>query len=196
MIGVVDYEAGNIASVSNALSAIGVDFIVSNSRRELERCAGIILPGVGAAPGAMRSLERLQLSGFLRNPGIPLLGICLGMQLLYELSEEGPTKCLGTVSGTVREFDRSTSKVPHMGWNSVEQRSSSPLFAGITREAYFYFAHSYCAPVGASTIAATSEGVSFASAIQSGRFYGVQFHPEKSGANGLKLLKNFAALCR
>jgi imidazole glycerol-phosphate synthase subunit HisH len=196
MIGVVDYEGGNIASVSNALDAVGVEFIVSSDRHRLEHCSGIILPGVGAAPGAIALLERHQLTGFLKGVQVPLLGICLGMQLLYESSEEGSTKCLGAVPGIVRKFDQRTSKIPHMGWNVVEQRSSNSLFAGIPEKEYFYFAHSYYAPVDNSTIAVTSEGVPFASVVHSGRFYGVQFHPEKSGTSGLKLLKNFAELCK
>ncbi|HTP13666.1 MAG TPA: imidazole glycerol phosphate synthase subunit HisH [Bacteroidota bacterium] len=196
MIGVVDYEAGNIASVSNALASIGVDFVVSGDRRKLEGCSGIILPGVGAAPGAMRSLEQKQLTGLLKAPPVPLLGICLGMQLLYERSEEGTTNCLGALDGTVRRFGSETSKIPHMGWNAVDQQLSDQLFSGIPQGAFFYFAHSYYAPVDRSSISATTEGVPFASAIHDGRFYGVQFHPEKSGPIGLRVLKNFAAVCK
>ena len=196
MIGVVDYEAGNIASISNALAAIGTEFVVSSDAGELERCSGLILPGVGAAPGAMASLERVGLTPFLRSASVPLLGICLGMQLLYESSEEGLTNCLALVPGSVQRFDSRTSKIPHMGWNEVEQISPGPLMAGIASKEFFYFAHSYCSAVDGTTIAVTKEGTPFASVIQSGRVMGVQFHPEKSGATGLRLLKNFADLCK
>ncbi len=196
MIGVVDYEAGNIASVSNALEAVGIDFVVTASREKLGECSGVILPGVGAAPGAMASLERGRLTEFLKNPPVPLLGICLGMQILFETSEEGPTRCVGLLPGTVKKFDASTPKVPHMGWNAVDRIAPSPLFAGIRDGDYFYFAHSYYAPVGNRTVAVTSQGVPFASALQSGNVFGVQFHPEKSGPAGLQVLRNFAALCR
>jgi glutamine amidotransferase len=196
MIGVVDYEAGNIASISNALTTIGVEFIVSSETSKLDCCTGIILPGVGAASGAMASLQQNKMTEFLKHAPVPLLGICLGMQLLYESSEEGPTKCLGIVGGTVRKFDKRTSKIPHMGWNVVDQRSSIPLMEGIATKEYFYFAHSYYSPVDGMTTAITEEGIPFGSVIRSGVVMGVQFHPEKSGAVGLKLLKNFAGLCK
>ncbi len=196
MIGVVDYEAGNIASISNALTAIGAEFIVSSDSHKLEVCSGIILPGVGAAPGAMASLEQHELAGFLKSASVPLLGVCLGMQLFYENSEEGSTTCLGILHGTVKKFDKRTSKIPHMGWNVVEQGLSIPLMEGISTKEYFYFAHSYYSPVDETTVAFTDEGVRFASVNQSGTVMGVQFHPEKSGTVGLKLLKNFANLCK
>lgn len=196
MIGVVDYEAGNIASISNALTAIGAEFIVSGDSRKLECCSGIILPGVGAAPGAMASLVQHELAEFLKRASVPFLGICLGMQLLYENSEEGSTACLGILHGAVKKFDKRTPKIPHMGWDVVEQSSSIPLMERISTREYFYFAHSYYSPVDATTVAFTDEGARFASVIQSGTVMGVQFHPEKSGNAGLKLLKNFANLCK
>lgn len=196
MIGVVDYEAGNIASVSNALSSINAEFIVSNEIGKLQRCLGIILPGVGAAPGAMASLQQYQLTEYLRSVSVPMLGICLGMQLLYDNSEEGSTKCLGVVKGIVKKLDERASKVPHMGWNMVEQRLPNPLMEDIPQKEYFYFANSYYSPVDERTTAITNDGLQFSSAIQAGNFYGVQFHPEKSGQNGLRVLKNFAGLCK
>ncbi len=196
MIGVVDYEAGNIASVSNALTTIEADFIVTNDIAKLNVLHGIILPGVGAAGGAMASLKRSALDAFLPTVSVPFLGICLGMQLLYENSEEGSTKCLGIVEGTVRKFDGRTSKVPHMGWNTVEQRAPNPLMKGLPEREHFYFANSYYSPADRQTTAVTNDGVEFAAVIRRGNFLGVQFHPEKSGRSGLKLLKNFVELCR
>lgn len=189
MIGVIDYEAGNLASVTNALRSINAGVVVSSDARELSICSGIILPGVGAAQLAMRSLERRDLISFIRTLEVPFLGICLGMQVLYDESEEGNTKCLGIVSGTVEEFDASASRVPHMGWNKV-------IFTKTPGEnAHFYFAHSYYAPVGPATTATTECGVSFSAAMRTGNYFGVQFHPEKSGPAGLRLLRGFCDLC-
>ncbi len=196
MIGIVDYEAGNMASVSNGLATIGAKFIVSNDTQRLSECSGIILPGVGAAPGAMASLELNSLNTFLKNVSVPFLGICLGMQLLFETSEEGPTRCLGIIDGSIKKFDGRTSKIPHMGWNVVEQQSANPLLDGIPKKEYFYFAHSYYAPLDGGAVAVTNEGVRFTSVLQVRNVMGVQFHPEKSGKAGLRLLKNFVNLCR
>ncbi|HET8675471.1 MAG TPA: imidazole glycerol phosphate synthase subunit HisH [Blastocatellia bacterium] len=195
MIGVIDYEAGNLASVSNALKTIDVSFIVSPLASRLGDCGGIILPGVGAAPLAMRSLERQELVSFIRELKRPFLGICLGMQLLYDKSEEGDTDCLGIASGLVRRFDETAARVPHMGWNEVIFRTDNGLAEDVGEKASFYFAHSYYAPVGPATSAVTECGTSFSAAIRVGNFFGVQFHPEKSGAAGLKLLKSFCDLC-
>ncbi len=195
MIGVIDYEAGNLASVTNALRSIGASVVVSSDERELAQCGGIILPGVGAAPLAMRSLVAGGLADFIRSLEVPFLGICLGMQVLYDESREGNTKCLGIVPGTVEEFDARASRVPHMGWNEVVFTSDYPLAESIGEKRHFYFAHSYYAPVGAATTATTECGFSFSAAITKGNYYGVQFHPEKSGAAGLELLRNFCGLC-
>ena len=127
---------------------------------------------------------------------VPFLGICLGMQLLYRFSEEGETSCLGVVPGSVRKINPALSKVPHIGWNRVHFRADHPLIRGIGRSEYFYFAHSYAAEAGADPQAVADCGVPFAAAVFSGNFFGVQFHPEKSGSAGLRLLKNFDGLCR
>ena len=195
MIGVVDYEAGNISSVSNALSKVGAPFIVSNDAGELSKCSGIILPGVGAAPGAMQSLRELNLVEFLRTSEVPLLGICLGMQLLYEASEEGDTRCLGVVPGVIGSLNGRAETVPHMGWNRVRFFKESPVATDLLQEEYFYFAHSYVANVGPSTIAIADCGVEFTAVLGKDRVYGVQFHPEKSGSAGLRLMQNFTSLC-
>lgn len=195
MIGVIDYEAGNLASVTNALRSIDAGVVVSSDARELGRCSGIILPGVGAAPLAMHSLERRDLIGFIRTLEVPFLGICLGMQVLFDESREGNTKCLGIVPGTVEEFDAGASRVPHMGWNKVVFTADDSLTGTSVEDAYFYFAHSYYAPVGPATTATTECGVSFSAAMKKDNYLGVQFHPEKSGRAGLLLLKGFCDLC-
>ena len=196
MIGIVDYEAGNISSVANALSTIQAQFLVSGEPSMLLTCDGIILPGVGAAPGAMAALHHRKLPDFLSHCTKPVLGICLGMQLLYQSSEEGQTACLGIFPGVIKRFDESRQKVPHMGWNEVIQRGKNPLLNGIHEKEYFYFAHSYFAETDAITFATSSQVGIFAAAVAKNNYYGVQFHPEKSGKAGLKILQNFEALCK
>ena len=196
MIGIIDYEAGNLRSVTNALSTIGIEFIVTAERERLASCSGIILPGVGAAPGAMNSLQKCGMTEFLPTLQIPLLGICLGMQVLFDRSEEGTTNCLGIIPGTIKQLRSHNVKIPHMGWNEVTCQHRTSLWEGIGHKSYFYFAHSFIAEVGECTIADTDCGIPFSAAVRSGNFYGVQFHPEKSGAPGLRILKNFAHLCR
>ncbi|HMD14248.1 MAG TPA: imidazole glycerol phosphate synthase subunit HisH [Bacteroidota bacterium] len=195
MIGVVDYEAGNIASVRNALSTLEAEFIISSNAGELSRCSGIVLPGVGAATGAMRSLRKQGLTDFLRSVRVPLIGICLGMQILYEHSAEGDTRCLGILPGTIKKLNISAEKIPHMGWNRVEIMTPHLLMNGIRSNDFFYFAHSYIAPVDDSTVGITASGERFAAVVAKENYFGVQFHPEKSGASGLHLLRNFIELC-
>jgi len=196
VIGIVDYEMGGIASVSNALSQIGAGSTVGRTRTELAKCDGIILPGIGAAPGAMTSLHDQGLTTFLSSLKTPFLGVCLGMQLLHTFSEEGDTTCLKVLPGTVKRMNHAVCKVPHIGWNEVQVLSNHPLFEGLKNPAYFYFSHSYAAPVGPATTAVSDCGVRFASAVSKDRYFGVQFHPEKSGDAGLQFLKNFAKLCK
>jgi glutamine amidotransferase len=196
MIGIVDYEAGNIRSVTNALTTIETEFIVSGKPEILCGCSGIILPGVGAAPGAMRSLQRGGLAQFLTTVTVPFLGICLGMQILFDHSDEGDTDCLGVIPGNISALPEEKVKIPHIGWNEVIRLLPSPLWDEIPDNSYFYFANSYVASPGDGAIAVTDCGVTFTAAVQSGNFFGVQFHPEKSGSAGLTLLKNFVRLCR
>jgi imidazole glycerol-phosphate synthase subunit HisH len=196
MIGIVDYEAGNIASVSNALNAVGARFMVSGDPTVLKDCDGIILPGVGAAPGAMAALRQRDLGKFLSQCTQPLLGICLGMQLLYQSSEEGKTTCIGVFPGPVMKFDETRLKVPHMGWNEVNSIGKSPLMNGISEKEYFYFAHSYYVKPDPLTVATSTQDQAFAAVVVSGHYYGVQFHPEKSGSAGLAVLHNFDLLCK
>lgn len=191
MTGIIDYGAGNTASVSYALEKLGVDLIISSSVEELEKCDSIILPGVGSARAAMENLKSRGLENFIKTTDKPFLGICLGMQLLAESSQEGETECLGLVRGVCTAFDKTISKVPLMGWNRVEVTVPDPLFDGIEPGSYFYFAHSFKLPVIAETIATSDNSGVYTAALRKGNKWGVQFHPEKSSGQGLRLLKNF-----
>ncbi len=194
-VGIAGTSAGNIRSVVNALNRLGIRAEVSNDPAVLTKATHIILPGVGEARTAMEALDRSGVSQWLREARVPFLGICLGMQLLFERSMERDTSGLGIVSGTVRRFETGTLKVPHMGWNTVAPVQPSLLLDGIAPEAFFYFVHSYYAPVTAETLARSDYGIAFASVVQRDNFYGVQFHPEKSGTAGLQLLRNFIERC-
>ena len=195
MIGIVDYGAGNIRSLGNALGRLGKEFFVSQNVHELQRADKLILPGVGEARSAIESLDRVGLLQWLTTVRVPFLGICIGMQILFEHSDERDTPCLGIVPGRVAKFDSAHFKVPHMGWNRVNFRGESPLFEGIRDGEYFYFVHSFGAPIVPDTIGATEYGGQFSSAVRHKNFYGVQFHAEKSGNAGLRLLRNFSELC-
>ncbi len=192
MLGIIDYDAGNIASIKNALTAAEIPHCVSSSVDVLKQCSGILLPGVGAAPAAMRSLEKTGLTTFLQTLSMPFLGVCLGMQVLFERSEEGNTKCLGIISGEVLQFDNRAARVPHMGWNQVRLKRTSSL---VESESYFYFAHSFYVPINKYTDTVAESGVEFSAGIQKGLYFGVQFHPEKSGRSGMMLFRSFWKLC-
>jgi glutamine amidotransferase len=195
MIGIVDYGAGNIRSVGNALDRLGQEFFVSNKIAELQRARKLILPGVGEARSAMESLEQIGLLRWLKEIRVPFLGICIGMQILFEHSDERDTACLGIVAGRISRFDDTRLKVPHIGWNQVQISATSPLFDNIRDNEYFYFVHSFRAPVGPGTVGTTEYGDRFAAAVQKENFFGVQFHTEKSGTAGIQVLKNFIDLC-
>jgi len=197
MIVVIDYEAGNLHNVGRALRFLGKDFRFSGNPGEVAAASKIILPGVGSARTAMESLHREGLVEVLRSTGVPLLGICLGMQLLFERSEEEGIPCLGILKGTVRKFDETEVKVPHIGWNQVQitdSGCSSSLFFEIPSNSFFYFVHSYYAPLlDAETLGVTEYCLPFSSAVQKENFTGVQYHPELSGELGLRLLDNFVS---
>lgn len=200
MIAVVDYGLGNLASVRNALRAIGVDCEVTSDPTAIRQAGGVILPGVGAAGSGMEGLRARGLVDVVREVaerGRPTLGICLGMQLLFDRSEEGDVPCLGLLPGTVRLLHGSV-KVPHIGWNQVRFHDACPLSIGLPPDSYFYFVHSYvCEPSDpAIPVGSTEYGEEFCSAVVRDSLWGVQFHPERSGAVGLRLLSNFVAATR
>ena len=192
MIAIVKYNAGNIRSVKNALDRIGVESKLTDDPEELRAADKVIFPGVGHAKPAMDELKKLGLIDVLLNLHQPFLGICLGMQLMCGHSEEGDTDCLGIFPESVKRFTQA-ERVPHMGWNSL-QNHQGPLFEGIPEGSDVYFVHSYYVEDGHDTSAVTSYGERFAAALQKGNYYGVQFHPEKSGPIGQKILENFLKL--
>ena len=189
---IIDYGAGNIQSVKFALQRLGINAILSNQLEVLKKADKIIFPGVGAAGEAMKTLKKQRLDQCIPNLKQDVLGICLGMQLLCSYSMEGHTKGLGVFNTTVKKFTNNV-KVPHMGWNSIEQLNSS-LFEGIDEGTFMYAVHSYHAPICEHTIATSNYDGLFSSALQKDNFYGVQFHPEKSSNMGQKLITNFLKL--
>ena len=201
MIAIVDYDAGNILSVENALKRLGACFEVTSDPSRLREADHVILPGVGEASSAMSSLDTPlgsgeSLSEVVLSIKAPVLGICIGMQLLCDSSEEGNTGCLGVFTPTVRRFNPgSGDKVPHMGWNTVTGLKG-PLFRGIPEGTFFYFVHSYYPELAEGQTVAVTEysGRRFSAALQRGNFFGTQFHPEKSGPAGSTLLDNFLSL--
>lgn len=195
MIGIIDYGAGNIRSIGNALDRLGQRYFVSNDIVKLQQATKLILPGVGEARNAMTSLGQIGLLQWLTTVKVPFLGICIGMQILFEHSDERDTPCLGIVPGRIARFDETKLKVPHIGWNRVKSIPDNPLFNNIRDDEYFYFVHSFRAPVGTDTIGTTQYGEVFSAAVQKQNFYGVQFHAEKSGTAGLQVMKNFLELC-
>lgn len=202
MIGIIDYGMGNIHSVQKALEGMGAKTLVTNSPKDLARCDKVVLPGVGAFDDAVLELKRRGLiSALADHIGSKkiFLGICLGMQLLFETSEEGRLKGLGVLKGSVKRFEKKKAgKIPHMGWNQLKLvNAACPLLKGIGDNSYVYFCHSYYpSPQNKKAIAATTDyGMKFASIVWQDNIFGVQFHPEKSQAAGLKILKNFVKLC-
>jgi glutamine amidotransferase len=195
--GVVDYESGNLRSVELALRHLSIDFVLSKHPEDLQGVDRLVFPGVGEARSAMNVLERTGMDRFITDfaaGGKPLLGICLGCQILMTDSDERDTKCLDIFPGTVRRFDNGDRlKVPHMGWNQVWHRNRHAIFEGIPDGASFYFVHSYYVAPGDPDIeiADTDYGRSFTSGVGRDNVLAFQFHPEKSGKHGLRLIKNF-----
>ncbi len=194
MIAIIKYKAGNIASVSNALDRLGAEYYFASSVQELESARAVIFPGVGHAKTAMDSLEDLGITDWLRNTQKPVLGICVGMQLLYEGSSEGNAIGLGVIPGQLQKFESDTQKVPHMGWNLVKVLKNHHLNDGLEGENHVYFVHSFYAPVNQYTVASCDYINSFTAVVVKDNFMGVQFHPEKSGKVGSKVLQNFLDL--
>ncbi len=188
----VDSGGANIGSVRYALQRLGVDAAMSADAETIRAADRVILPGVGAAGPAMARLRELGLVELIRGLQQPLLGVCLGMQLLFESSEEGEVECLGLLPGRVQRLRPADGiRVPHMGWNALQIKREHPLLRGVGEGAQAYFVHSYAAPVTADTIASTTHGEPFAAVVGRGRCHGAQFHPERSAAAGSRLLENF-----
>ncbi len=194
MIQIIDYGAGNMQSIKNALEKLSTEYELISSAKDLRSDAKIIFAGVGAAGSAMKNLKKSGFDKAIAKLKNPFLGICLGMQLLFETSEENNSKCLGIMNGNIRKFPLGLT-VPQIGWNKVKTHDS-PLFKNIPKNSYFYFVNSYYAnQTTSSSIAETAYGINFCSAIQKNNFWGVQFHPEKSEKLGQKILDNFIKLC-
>lgn len=195
MIGIVNYGAGNIFSLTAALDRIGVEHGMINTKEDFDKYSHIIIPGVGHAGAAMKKLQDTGLVDTILSLKKPVLGICVGMQLMTAFSEEGDADMLDIFPVRTLHFGkRIQAKVPHMGWNSIRIENNSPLFKDIPDNSYFYFVHSYYIERDETTVAATCtyDTVSFAAAFQRDNFFGVQFHPEKSGKLGEQLLLNFS----
>ncbi len=188
---IIDYGAGNIQSIRFALERLGVSAVLSHDPATIERADRVIFPGVGQAASAMDKLKKTQLHTVIPQLKQPILGICLGMQLMCDFTEEGDTQGLGIFKVPVRRFGAGV-KVPHMGWNRIENLKG-PLFKDL-EPGHVYMVHSYYAPECPQTIARCNYGVPFSAALQANNFYGVQFHPEKSGAYGQQILQNFLNL--
>lgn len=194
MIAIIDYKMGNLRSVENALKRLGAEFVVTAEADVIKRADKVLLPGVGNAAEAMENLRQANLVEVIRSLRRPVLGICVGMQVMCRHSEEGDAECLGIFDAKVRRFEPTAEeKVPHMGWNSIGNLESK-LFKGINGGEMVYFVHSYYPELCPDTIATTRHGVMFSAALKYENFYGTQFHPEKSGDVGERIIANFLKL--
>lgn len=189
---IVKYNAGNIRSVTFALQRMGIDPVVTDDASEILSADKVIFPGVGEASSAMKYLKERKLDTVITSLKQPVLGICLGMQLLCKHSEEGDTACLGVFDLEVKKFSNRL-KVPQIGWNKINTLRT-PLFTGVKENEYMYFVHSYYAERGEHTVASTDYDVIYSSALQKNNFYATQFHPEKSSVSGQRILENFIKL--
>lgn len=190
---VVKYNAGNITSVDFAFKRIGIDVTITNDPEKIRSADKVLFPGVGEASSAMNYLKENNLDKIIKELKQPVLGICLGMQLMCDYSEEGETECLGIFNKKVKHFGSKELKVPQIGWNNIFDLKS-PLFKNIKEDSFVYFVHGYYAELGENTIATTDYILKYSSALNKGNFYGTQFHPEKSGSVGEQILKNFINL--
>lgn len=192
---IIDGGGANIASLQFALQRLGATTELTTDAARIRAAERIILPGVGAAADAMQRLEQAGLTGLIPELTQPFLGICLGMQLLYESSAEADTHCLGIIEGHAKRFAKAPERpVPHMGWNALEKLREVPLLHGIDQGSYFYFVHSYAVDVLPTTVASATYGRSFTAVVGQNNFWGTQFHPERSGEHGARLLRNFLQL--
>jgi len=191
-LAIIDSGGANIASLLFAMERLRIPAVLTTDAAQLQAASHVMLPGVGAAADCMARLRKAGLIETIRQLRQPLLGICVGMQLLFESSEEGDVPCLGLLPGRVQRFaNRPDLPVPHMGWNQLEFTAGAPLLQDIAHGDYVYFVHSYCVPVSELTLAATHYGEPFSAVVQHGHIYGAQFHPERSAASGAQLLQNF-----
>lgn len=199
---IIDTGCANISSVKFAVERLGTPVIVSDQKHVIEQADKVFLPGVGSAFSAMSSVKDKQLASIVQNLSQPVLGICLGMQLMTIESEESPgshldvnatdnVPCLGLIPTEIKRMQVNDLVLPHMGWNQIKIEQDSPLFEGIKNSSFFYFVHSFCAPLSQYTLASCEYGQKFSASIAKDNFYGVQFHPERSGQTGSKLLNNF-----
>jgi imidazole glycerol-phosphate synthase subunit HisH len=192
---IVDSGGANLASLQFALARLGVASIVTDDPQRVASASRVVLPGVGAAGDAMHRLRSRGMDQVIPSLKVPLLGICLGMQLLFEHSSEDDTRCLGVLPGGIGRLQpRPTRPVPHMGWNTLESMRADPLLRDIEPSDRLYFVHSYVAPVSSTTLASVQYGDSFAAVVRWNNFSGVQFHPERSGPVGARVLRNFVSL--
>ena len=191
-VAIIDYNAGNVHSVIHALKRLGVEPVLTDDRAVLSSADKILFPGVGEAATTMEFLRRKELDRFIKETRQPLLGICLGMQLMCSYSEEGNSECLGIFDAPVRKFvtSRQEDKIPHMGWNTLTDLRS-PLYREVNDDDFVYFVHSYYVPITEFTVAKTNHILDFSASLCKDNFYAVQFHPEKSGTIGAKILENF-----
>lgn len=204
---IIDTGCANINSLKFALERLGYAIEVTSVQARIKSAKKIFLPGVGSAEYAMQGINERSLGPLIKELKQPVLGICLGMQLMTEHSVENKvdTPCLNLIPGDIKRISKETTsttdtiqkslRLPHMGWNTLTHISNSPLFTDISEKDYFYFVHSYCAPVNDNTLAQCNYGQAFSASLSKDNFYGVQFHPERSGKSGAKLLKNFMELC-
>jgi glutamine amidotransferase len=192
---IVDSGGANLASLQYALARLGVSSIVTDDPQRIACAARVLLPGVGAAGDAMRRLRAHGIDQVIPALKVPLLGICLGMQLLFEHSSEDDTRCLGVLPGRIGRLQPSPNRpVPHMGWNTLETLKEDALLRDVDGSDHVYFVHSYVAPISATTLASVCYGDSFAAVVRRNNFSGVQFHPERSGRVGERVLRNFLTL--
>tara|TARA_B100000405_G_scaffold8883_1_gene7780 strand:- start:128 stop:724 length:597 start_codon:yes stop_codon:yes gene_type:complete len=194
-VAIVDSIGSNLASLIFALNRIGSSFEITDEIDVLNKASHIILPGVGAAKNAMTKLKQRKLIDEISKLTKPTLGICLGMQIFMDASDEDDAKCLGIISNTCRPFENNREyPVPHMGWNKVRFNRDSVLTKNLKDDDYYYFVHSYYVPICSETIGVSSYPIEFSAVVQKDNFFGTQFHPEKSGLSGSKILQNFVSL--
>lgn len=193
MIAIIDYNAGNTKSVMNALNRLGADFVLTADSAKILAADKVILPGVGHAGSAMAELIKRDLVDTIKQVSVPFLGVCVGMQIMQDWSEEGDTTCLGLIPGRVVKFQSDEFKVPKIGWNTLKD-TKGPLFEVVDEKSYYYFVHSYYSPINEYSIATAHYIQDYSVAIQKGNVFGLQFHPEKSSTQGAQLIKNFIEL--